>query len=634
MITMMRRYRRMLQIGLLVVIAAFVATSVFVFGQSSLKGDVDTSVARVNGEPISTDRYQRRYQEYLNMYAQTMRERFSPEMAERMGLPQQVVEDLVQEELVIQRARAERLEANDEELNAQIHGIVPFQEGGRFSMKRYEELLRRNNISKSFFEDDIRRRLTRMKVETIVRSGAKLTDGEIRQAYVASREEARATWAFIDLNPIVAGVAVTDAELEAYLKDHAAEFRLPERRQIQYVTIVPRDFMKPATDAEVEKYYAEHAKEYEIPHQVKAMHILARVGETGGSAAEDRARTKIADIIRRLKAGEDFAKLAGELSEDPGSRASRGDLGWVAKGEVVPDFEAALFALKKGEMTPEPVRTPFGFHVIKVTEIREAGKKPLKEVAAQIREKLQTEAADQAAKAKADEVRAKLLGAPDFMAQARTLGLTPVETAIPRRDRSRGMAAAPAEPVEETAFALSKGGVSTALKTPVGYLVLKTVDELPATVPPLAQIKDRVAASMKRQKAEALALERANALVAGAKGGDFPAAAQKAGATVGEAARFSRAKPADKLPGDVMVAALETAAGATTAPIKTAQGFYVVKVHERFAPDLKDLEAERAKLSQEVLNRRQGQAWQDWINAARANAKIEINMPRVPPPRG
>jgi peptidyl-prolyl cis-trans isomerase D len=193
------------------------------------------------------------------------------------------------------------------------------------------------------------------------------------------------------------------------------------------------------------------------------------------------------------------------------------------------------------------------------------------------------------------------------------------------------MAAAPAEPIEETAFALAKGGISTTLKTPVGYLVLKTVDELPASVPPLAAIKDRVTASLKRQKAEALALERANTLVTAAKDGDFSAAAQKAGATVGEAARFSRAKPADKLPGDVMVAALETAAGATTTPIKTAQGYYVVKVHDRFAPDMKDLETERAKLSQEVLNKRQGLAWQDWLNAARSNAKIEINMPRVSP---
>jgi peptidyl-prolyl cis-trans isomerase D len=633
MITVMRRNRRMLQIGLLVVIAAFVATSVFVFGSNSLRGDSDTSVAKVNGEAISAERYQRRYQEFLNAYASMLRDRFSPDMAERMGLPQQVLDDLVQEELVLQHARAERLDVNDEELNAQIHAIPHFQEAGRFSMKRYEEVLRRGNLSKTAFEDDIRRRLTRIKVERIVRSGVKLNDGEIAQAFVRSREEARAAWALVDLAPIVAATTVTDQELETYLKDHAAEFRLPERRLIQYVTFVPKDFMRVPTDAEVEKYYTEHAKEYETPHQVKAAHILARVGETGGSEAEDKARAKIADAIRRIKAGEDFAKLATELSDDPGSKANGGDLGLVSKGEMVPDFEAAVFALKKGEVSSQPVRTPFGYHVIKVTEIREGGKKPLKEVAPQIREKLQTETADQAAKTAAEEMRAKLLGAPDFMVQARSLGLSPIETALPRRERARGLAAGP-EPIEETAFSLARGGISTPLKTPVGYLVLKTVDELPATVPPLAAIKDRVAASLKRQKAEAVALERANAIVSEAKGGDFATAAQKASATVGETARFSRAKPADKLPGDVMIAALEAPAGATTAPIKTAQGYYVVKVRERFAPDMTELGAERDKLSQEVLSKRQGQAWQDWLTVARAGAKIETSIARVPPPRG
>jgi peptidyl-prolyl cis-trans isomerase D len=633
MITMMRRYRRVLQVGLLVVIAAFVATSVFVFGSGGLGGEQTTAVAKVNGEAISAERYQRRYQEYANAYAQTLREQFTPEMAERMGLPQQVIDDLVQEELIVQRARAEQLEANDDELNAQIHAIPHFHEGGRFSLKRYEEVLRRGNISKTAFEDDIRRRLTRLKVEGIVRSGVKLTEGEIEQAFVQSREEARAAWALVDLAPIVAGMSATDAELEAYLKDHAAEFRLPERRQIQYVTFVPRDFIRPVTDAEVEKYYTEHPKEFETPHQAKAAHILARVTETGGSEAEDKARAKIADIIRRVKAGEDFAKLARELSEDPGSKATGGDLGFVSRGEVVPDFEAAMFALKKGEMSPEPVRTPFGYHVIKVTEIREGSKKPLREVAAQIRERLQNEAAEEAAKAKADEMRAKLLGAPDFMAQAKSLGLSPVETAIPRRERARGPAGP--EPIAETAFSLTKGGISTPLKTPVGYLVLKTVNELPAAVPPLATIKDRVAASVKRQKAEAVALERAKAIVSEAQGGNFATAAQKAGATVGETARFSRAKPADKLPGDVMVAALESPAGATTAPIKTAQGYYVLKVHERFAPDMNELGAEREKLSKEVLAKRQGQAWQDWLAATRATAKIEMSAAGVPqPPRG
>src|SRR5262249_10933532 len=154
MITLMRRYRRALQIGLLVVIAAFVATSVFVFGAGSMGGGAgpDTSFAKVNGEGISAERYQRRYQEYMNAYAQTMRDQFSPEVAERMGLPQQVIDELITEELIVQRARAEGLSVTDEELNAQIHAITHFQEGGRFSLKRYEEVLRRGGISKTAFE--------------------------------------------------------------------------------------------------------------------------------------------------------------------------------------------------------------------------------------------------------------------------------------------------------------------------------------------------------------------------------------------------------------------------------------------------------------------------------------------------
>ena len=633
MITMMRRYRRALQIGLLIVIAAFVATSVFVFGQGSLRGDSGTSVATVNGEPITLERYQRRYQNFINAYSQRLGQRFTPELAERLGLPQQVVDDLVQEALVLQRAKAERLAVSDEELNAQIHTVPEFQESGRFSLKRYEEVLRRIGMSKTAFEDDMRRAFTRMKVESLVRNGVKLTDGEIEQAFVHNREEVRAAWALVELAPIMATVTATDSELETYLKEHAAEFRLPERRKVQYVAFAPKDFMRPVTDAEVEKYYTEHAQEFATPRQVKVAHVLARVGETGGSAAEDKARAKIADVIRRAKAGEDFGRLAKELSDDPGSAKNGGEIGFVSKGQLVPDFEAAMLTLKKGEVSPEPVRSPFGFHAIKVLDINEGGKKPLSEVAPQIRERLQSEGAEQAAKTKAEEARAKLLSAADFMAEAKNLGLSPIETNIPRREQPLDRTAA--EPVAETTFALAKGGVSTPLKTPAGYMVLKVVEELPAAVPPLASIKDNVLASVKRQKADAAALDRARAIAAEAKSGDFAAATRKAGATVGETGRFSRAKPSDKLPGDVMLAALQVPSGATTDPVRSPQGYYVLKVLERAAPDPKDLAADRDKLSKEVLARKQTQAWQDWLGAARASAKIEVTGgPALPARRG
>src|SRR5262249_20287343 len=123
----------------------------------------------------------------------------------------------------------------------------------------------------------------------------------------------------------------------------------------------------------------------ERPQRYHAAHILVRVPPTGGSEAEDKSKVTLAEAIRRAKAGEDFGKLAKELSEDTATASQGGDLGFVGKGEMVPQFEEALFALKKGEISPQPVRTPFGYHAIKVIDVQEGGLQPFREIAAKIK---------------------------------------------------------------------------------------------------------------------------------------------------------------------------------------------------------------------------------------------------------
>ena len=628
----MRRYRRILNVTLIVVAGGFVV-SLFAFGaMGDRSGQTQNSVATVNGESIPLERYQRRYQAYMDAYSQMYRDRFTPELAERLGLPQQVVNDLVQEAVIVQRARAEGLELSDEELNAQIQSIPAFKEAGRFSLKRYQEFVRRRGFTASQFENDIRRELTRAKMEQTVKSGVKVSDAELERAFATRREEVRTAWAMVDLTPLVAAATASDAELETYLKDHTAEFKVPERRKIQYVTFSAKDFVKPVTDADVEKYYTEHVKDFEVPREARISHILVRVPDTGGSEAEDRARAKAVELLKRVKTGEDFAKVARESSEDSGSASTGGDLGWIKSGQTLPEFERAAFALPKGEMTGEPVRSPAGFHIIKVTDIHEATKKPLKDVAGQIRERLQTEAAERAAQAKAAATKPTLQAAQDFMAEAKKLQLNPIETMVSRSQRPAG-APMPPDSVEDTVFGLTVGGVAGPTQTPAGFLVIKVVEQLPATVPPLADIKDRVATAVKRQKAEAIASERAKQLADEAKTGDFAVAAKKAGATTGEA-RFSRTKPADKLSGDVMLAALQTPAGSLTPPVKTPQGVYVLKVLERTPPAPAEFQQERDKLAQEVLTQKQGQVWTSWVESARARAKVDVTARVGPTPRG
>jgi peptidyl-prolyl cis-trans isomerase D len=630
MITFMRRYRKGLQVGLLVVIAAFVA-SLFVFGSSGFdKGGAERSdaVATVNGETISRRQYQDRFQGYLEMYSRSSQGRLTPELAEQLGLPQRVVDELVTEAAVVQRAEAEGLGLSDEEFNAAVHAMREFQDNGRFSIDRYRRFIQVRGVEA---ERDLRRYLTLRKIQRLIVGGVRVTDAEVDQAWGLRREEVRTAWALVELAPLVTAATTDDSEVAEYLKTHGDEFKQPERRKVQYVTLVTKDFSPKLSDAEVEKYYTEHVKEFETPRQLQASHVLVRVAETGGSEAEDRAREKIAAVIKRATAGEDFGKLAREVSEDPGSKDRGGDLDWVTAGQMVPQFEQALFALKKGEVSPEPVRTPFGFHAIKVRDVREASRKPVKEVAAQIRDRLAADAADKAAKAKAEEIRPALQGAKDFMAEARKLSLAPVETTMTKIGRPPGMPGMPAtDTLEEAAFNLAVGGVTSPVNTPAGWVVLKVIDSIPPGVPPLAEIKDRVTAAVKRGKAETVAANRVKQLVDDAKTGDLQAAARKAAATVGDTPRFSRAKPAEKLPGDVQIAALQTPAGEMSQPIRTPQGYYVVKVLER-APAGPVDGAEREKLKSELMNQKQSQTWERWVLAARGDAKIDIvGSPRQP----
>jgi parvulin-like peptidyl-prolyl cis-trans isomerase-like protein len=171
------------------------------------------------------------------------------------------------------------------------------------------------------------------------------------------------------------------------------------------------------------------------------------------------------------------------------------------------------------------------------------------------------------------------------------------------------------------------------VNTPAGWVVLKVVAVIPPGVPPLTEIRDRVVAAVKRGKGETAAAGRARQVADDARNGDLRAAATKAGASVGETPPFSRAKPADKLPGEVQVAALQTPVGEVMGPLRAPQGYYVVKVVDRTPAGPLDA-GEREKLRSELMTQKQNQTWERWVLAARADAKVEMLGPRPSPRRG
>src|SRR5713101_2910449 len=427
----MRQYFRGLKFILLIVIVAFVATSlVFVYGSGSLRGDGarGSAPATVNGEDIPAARLQRMQRNYLEYYRRAYRQDITPEMAERMGLTQQVISDLIQEALINQQARREGVDVGDEELRLRIQSIPAFQDDGRFTRERYLATLKQARIEPGEFESEMRRDLLRQKMEALIKDGIKVTDAEVEQAYMTRFERVRADWAYVETEPLMAQITVSDADAAAFVKAHEAQFTRPERRKIWYVLLAPKAFAKTVPDADAEAFYKAHRAEFERPQRLKTSHILVRVPPTGGSEAEKKSKATVEGAIRRAKAGEDFGKLARELSEDTATAPQGGDVGFVGKGEMVPQFEEAVFALKKGEISPQPVRTPFGYHAIMVSDVQDGGVQPFRDAAAKIKEAI---------------------------------------------------------------FGLAVGGVALPIKTPGGFVIARVAESFPAGVPSFTEIKDK-----------------------------------------------------------------------------------------------------------------------------------------------
>ena len=629
----MREYFKGLKLVLLFVIVAFIATSLFYFGSGSLKGDSarPAAPATVNGEEIPAARFQRMQRNYIEYYRRAYRQDITPEMAERMGLTQQVISDLVQEALITQQAKREGIAVGDEELRLRIQSIPAFQGDGRFSRDQYLTQLKQARIEPGEFETEVRRDLVRQKMEALVKDGIKVSDAEVEQAYMTRFERVRADWASIESAPLMAQVTASDADAEAYLKTHEAQFSRPERRRIQYVLIAPKAFPKAVPDADAEAYYMEHRAEFERPKRLKTAHILVRVPPTGGSEAETKSKTKIEEAIRRAKTGEDFGKLAKELSEDTATASQGGDLGFVGKGEMVPQFEEAVFALKKGEISPQPVRTPFGYHAIIVTDVQEGGVQPFRDAAVKIREKLAAERSERAAQAKADEAKPALTTAKDFAAEAKKLGVDSKEASVARGDGLEGVGRDPQ--LEEALFGLAVGGVSPPVKTAGGFVIARVAESFPAGVPPFAEIKDKAVSALKRERAGVLADERAKTFAANVGTGDFLAAARRDKLPAGETPFFSRGEPPkdkEALPGAVLLAALRTPAGGISEPVRTGTGFYVVKTVELRAADPQGLDKVRDQLRVQLLEAKRNQAWERWIKALFTGAKIQVQGQTVP----
>jgi peptidyl-prolyl cis-trans isomerase D len=529
----------------------------------------------------------------------------------------QAAEQLINEKALVAEAHRMGLRVSDDELRDELQhgqlGSMLFPDGKFVGQEEYENFVQRNDLTVPQFEGLEKDFILVRKLRALVSSSAFVGDTEVRDEFNRRNTKVKFEYAVITQADILKGLHPTDEELKAFYERNKATYNnsIPEKRQIKYVVV---DSAKIATatnvtDQDLQAYYDQHRDEYRVPEQVKVSHILIKTPLPASGAKEDEkaiadARAKAEGVLKELKAGGDFAKLAEKYSDDPGSAKSGGDLGWIGRGRTVPEFEKAAFSLGKGQ-TSDLVKSSYGFHIIRVEDKQEAHLKTLAEVKSEIEEKVK-----QQKTARSTETAANAL-----LSQARTDGFDKAAAAkgqaavttefFSRTDHLPGLAANPQ--FMDAVFNEADKAPPDVVQVPQGYVVFQLFAIKPPATPTFGEIRSRVESEFKNERAAFLLQQKTQELSDRAKAAhDLKKAAKDLGATV---------KTSDLVPPDGQVPDIGSMTSASaifllkpgdiSGPITAGGNGLVAQLLEKQIPTDQEFVAKRDEIRQSLLEAKQ-----------------------------
>ena len=466
-------------------------------------------------------------------------------MLQRQGWPeaalpfvmQQAGQGLVQRAVILNEANRLGLQVSDETVRKFLHsgplGEALFPGGQFIGAQRYTALVEDNfGMSTDRFEGEIKKELEEARLRDLITGSVSVSDAEVRSTYMQQATKIQFTYAVLSSDDIGKTINPSDADLQTFFKQHAAIYAnaIPETRKLQYLVFsgdsVPGG-VPAVTDAEEQAYYNAHAADYKVDEQVKVRHILIKVTSPADDAA---AKAKAQGILDQLHKGGNFAELAKQNSDDPGSKAEGGELGFIKRGATVPAFEQAAFSLQPGQ-TSDLVKTQFGYHIIQVEEKQAAHTRSFAEVKPQILAALteQKEQAAQSAYAGQLAQEAKKSGlaatATAHHLQLQTTGFVQQDAVIPGvADASKLLAAA---------FSASKGAAPQMAATGDGFAVFEVADVQAAHAPEFATYRDHILSDYRAQQIPVLLSQKTTELADKAHSeNDLTKAAKELGATI------------------------------------------------------------------------------------------------------
>lgn len=585
----------------------------------------------VNGEEISFGQFQQAYDQTQTRIAQQFGGTIPKELVEVLNIRQQVINNLVQETLLRQGGRAMGLAVSSAEIQQEIESMVQFQENGAFSLERYESILAANRLSPTKYEESLRHDLLDSKtVEALSAFVTSVSDAEIEDLYTLENETLRVEYAVISPADYLSAVEVTEEPLAAWYEANGSTYLTEKKISLTYL---PFEFSTTANkididDAAISAYYEQHQESYKNPETRQARHILFRVAADATDETRQEQRRQAEEVLEKARAGEDFATLARDHSEDS-SAENGGDLGFFSKGQMVKPFEDAVFAMQVGEVS-DIVETDFGFHLIKLEAVEPAQTRSLDQVREEIVTTLRMEQAKPLTSQLAGSVYEQIIGAGSLAAYLEAHPETVVVKTdfFARSQPSDQMVADPA--FLDTAFSLKAGELSSITETADGYAIIYVEAIQEPQVPALADVRQQVEQDYRQERAEEKAKSVAQQIIDSTQAGkEFASIVQELGLTVQQSGPLSKNTPDEQaaFPQQLVPDAFRlTAASPVVAePKQVGDDFYVFRFIERRAPE-QEISAEDRELYRDMLLQfRQRQLVDAWLKQQQQEAKVSIH---------
>ena len=584
-------------------------------------------VADVNGTIITLSDYQNSYTNLVEQARQSFGNNLNDELIQALQLPKRALDQLVDRALMLQEAEKLKIQVSDDELAQTIRNIRAFQTAGVFDNQRYLNTLSRTRLSPETFEEQQREAMIIDKLQSFITGNIKVSELEARQWYKYNNTEVDVDYVLLEPGRFK-NIEPTADEILDYFDQNKETYKTDPEIKVRYLHIKPEDFTAKLTVAaeDIQEYYESNLEKFKNPKTVQARHILIKVDQNDEPEQVESARQRAEDILKLAREGQDFAALAKQYSEGP-TKTKGGDLGTFRREAMVKPFADKAFSMKAGDIS-DPVRTRFGWHIIKVEKINPAKTLSLDEASEDIEKTLKTERSKNLAYDEADSVYDATFEGQNLVdiAQERNLKLLTTklfsQKSPPKeiKDAARFASAAFGLPVEE---------VSDIQEFSDGYYLIEVIEKMPSKIPELKAVEERVKKDVIKQKQDAKALSEANRFLADLKTGQtfdtvsqkFKLAPKKTGffkrndsiSEIGREAEITRTafKLSDhnKLPGE---------------PLKGQKGYYVISFRERKEPELNGFEKEKAALKDRLLQQKTFKTMDDWLKRIKSESQISI----------